>query len=184
MSGCNIFFGKHLSEKHLSGEHLSRGAFVREAFVPRINDQWGPVSICPTLLKSDPFHVLIVWLLLTYYCRLGMLRYHFVRLFKKFFFEVPTLCLDSIVGPVRLRWVKGVCLFSWNLPSALLAELVRSFTCHCGNTGVKRTPNKTHKVNSGEENSPAAPAGIRTRNLSITSPALLPTSYPDPWIGT
>ena len=35
-----------------------------------------------------------------------------------------------------------------------------------------------HKVNSGEENSPAAPAGIRTRNLSITSPALLPTSYP------
>ena len=39
MSGCNIFFGKHLSEKHLSGEHLSRGAFVREAFVPRINDQ-------------------------------------------------------------------------------------------------------------------------------------------------
>ena len=26
-------------------------------------------------------------------------------------------------------------------------------------------------------NSPAAPAGIRTRNLSITSPALLPTSY-------
>ena len=32
------------------------------------------------------------------------------------------------------------------------------------------------KVNSREENSPAAPAGIRTRNLSITSPALLPTS--------
>ena len=33
------------------------------------------------------------------------------------------------------------------------------------------------KVDSGEENSPAAPAGIRIRNLSITSPALLPTSY-------
>ena len=29
-----------------------------------------------------------------------------------------------------------------------------------------------------EENSPAAPAGIRPRNLLITSPALLPTSYP------
>ena len=28
------------------------------------------------------------------------------------------------------------------------------------------------------KNSPAAPARIRTRNLSITSPALLPTSYP------
>ena len=32
-------------------------------------------------------------------------------------------------------------------------------------------------MNTGEENSPAAPAGIRTRNLSITSPVLLPTSY-------
>ena len=28
------------------------------------------------------------------------------------------------------------------------------------------------KVNPGEENSPAAPAGIRTRDLSFTSPAL------------
>ena len=37
-----------------------------------------------------------------------------------------------------------------------------------------------HKVNSGEENSPTAPAGIRTCNLSIKSPALLPTSYPSP----
>ena len=43
--------------------------------------------------------------------------------------------------------------------------------------GVERTPNMT-KVNPGEENSPAAPAGIRTGNLSITSPALLPTNYP------
>ena len=30
----------------------------------------------------------------------------------------------------------------------------------------------TRKVKSGEENSRAARAGIRTRNLSITSPAL------------
>ena len=53
------------------------------------------------------------------------------------------------------------------------------FTCHCGNTGVERTPNKSQhtKVNPGEEKSPAAPAGIRTLNLSITSRALLPTSY-------
>ena len=28
------------------------------------------------------------------------------------------------------------------------------------------------KVDPGEENSPAAPAGIRTRDLSVTSPAL------------
>ena len=35
-----------------------------------------------------------------------------------------------------------------------------------------------HKVNSAEENVPVASAGIRTRNLSIMSPGLLPTSYP------
>ena len=35
-----------------------------------------------------------------------------------------------------------------------------------------------HKVDSGEENSPAVPAGIRTRNLSNAGLALLPTSYP------
>ena len=71
------------------------------------------------------------------------------------------------------------CVFRCNLPPALLAEWPGSFTCHCGNTGVQRTSSKTaHKVNSGEENSPAAPAGTRTRNLWITSPALLPTSYP------
>ena len=53
------------------------------------------------------------------------------------------------------------------------------FTCHCGNTGVERTPNESaHKVDSGEENSLAAPAGDRTRNLSIMGPAFLPTSYP------
>ena len=53
------------------------------------------------------------------------------------------------------------------------------FSCHCGNTGVERTPNESaHNVVPGEENSPAVPAGIGTHDLSITSPALLPTSYP------
>ena len=37
-----------------------------------------------------------------------------------------------------------------------------------------------HKVNSGEENSPTARAGIGTCHLSITSPELLPTSYSSP----
>ena len=45
--------------------------------------------------------------------------------------------------PLRLRWVKGICVFRFNLPSALLAECPGSFTCHCGNTGVERTPNKS-----------------------------------------
>ena len=35
------------------------------------------------------------------------------------------------------------------------------------------------KLTLEKKNSPAASAGIRTRNLSITSPALLPTNYPD-----
>ena len=34
-------------------------------------------------------------------------------------------------------------MHSCNLPPALLAEWPRSFTCHCGNTGVERTPNKS-----------------------------------------
>ena len=38
-----------------------------------------------------------------------------------------------------------------------------------------------HKVNSGEENSPAAPAGNQTNNRLIMSLELLPTSYPG-WI--
>ena len=44
--------------------------------------------------------------------------------------------------------------------------------------GTDTEEESAHKVNSGEENSPAAPAGIRTRNLWITSLALQPTSYP------
>ena len=34
------------------------------------------------------------------------------------------------------------------------------------------------QINSGEENSPTASAEIRTRNLLIMSPTLLPTNYP------
>ena len=50
--------------------------------------------------------------------------------------------------------------------------------------GMEQTSSKSQytKVNSGEENSPAAPAGIWTNNLSIMSQALLVTSYPG-WLG-
>ena len=34
----------------------------------------------------------------------------------------------------------GVCVFSCNLPPALLAEWPGSFTCYFGNTGVERIP--------------------------------------------
>ena len=57
-----------------------------------------------------------------------------------------------------------------NLPPALLAEWPRSFTCHCGNTGKELTDieqESAHKVNSGEENSPAALVDHHTRALII-----------------
>ena len=38
--------------------------------------------------------------------------------------------------------------------------------------GTDTEEESAQKVNSGEENFPAAPAGTRTRNLSITSLAL------------
>ena len=65
-------------------------------------------------------------------------------------------------------------LSSCNLPPALLAEWPGSFTCYCGNTGVERIPTleSAQKVDPGEENSPAAPTGIWTRDLSVTGPAL------------
>ena len=37
----------------------------------------------------------------------------------------------------------GCCVFRCNLPLAPLEKWPGSFTCHCGNTGVKRTPNKS-----------------------------------------
>ena len=58
--------------------------------------------------------------------------------------QVPTLCLnDNIVSPLWLQWVKGVHLFRCNLPPTLLEEWPGSFTCHCSNTGVERTPTKS-----------------------------------------
>ena len=64
-------------------------------------------------------------------------------------------------------------VFSCNLPLATLAEWPGSFTSYCGNTWVERIPKlkSAQKVDPVEENSPAAPAGTRTHDLSITSPA-------------
>ena len=43
-------------------------------------------------------------------------------------------------------------MFRCNLTPALLVEWLGSFTCHCGNTGVNRTPSESaHKVDSGEK---------------------------------
>ena len=39
------------------------------------------------------------------------------------------------------------CVFRCNLPPAFLAEWPGLFTCHCGNTGVEWTPNKSRHTN-------------------------------------
>ena len=49
--------------------------------------------------------------------------------------------------PAPTHWVKGVCRFRRNLPPALLAERPGSFTCHCNNTKVEETLNKTQHTN-------------------------------------
>ena len=54
--------------------------------------------------------------------------------------------------------------------------------CYCGNTGVEwiLKEESAQKVNPGEENHPVTPAGIWTHDLSVTSLALKPLSYPRP----
>ena len=54
--------------------------------------------------------------------------------------------------------------------------LLRATTLALG--GMDTVQESAHNVNSGEENSPAATAGIRTRDLLITRPVLLTTSSP------
>ena len=49
-------------------------------------------------------------------------------------------------------------------------DLLRATAVTRGWNGYRNK--SAQKVDPGEENSPAAPAGIRTRDLSITSPAL------------
>ena len=52
--------------------------------------------------------------------------------------KVHTICLDSgTVSPLRLDWVKGVCVFRCNLPSALLEEWPGSFTATTVTQGWK-----------------------------------------------
>ena len=70
-------------------------------------------------------------------------------------------------------FIKGVCVFRCNLPPALSAEWPGLFMWG----GTDTEEESAHKVNSEEENSPTTPAGIQT-HFSITSLALLPTSYP------
>ena len=69
-------------------------------------------------------------------------------------YQIPTLCLNSIVIPLRFHCVKGVSVFRCYLPPALLAEWPGSCTNHKGNTGVERTLNKSqHRELTQDRNS-------------------------------
>ena len=93
--------------------------------------------------------------------------------------KVPTLCLDSgIISPPQPCFVEGVYVFKCNLPPALLTERPGSFFLPREWDGHRIRVSTQGK--SGEENSPTASAGIQAHNFSITSPVLLPTSYPGP----
>ena len=53
--------------------------------------------------------------------------------------------------------------------------------CHCSNTGIEWALNESvQKVNTGEENPPAAPARNQTCHLSIISLVHCQLSYPEP----
>ena len=51
----------------------------------------------------------------------------------------PCVCLQCYFIPSHIIMC-GACVFSCNLPPALLAKWVGSFMCYCGNTGVERIP--------------------------------------------
>ena len=46
--------------------------------------------------------------------------------------------------------------------------------CYCSNTGVEWIPKyeSAQKIDPEEDNSPTAPAGIQTHDLSVMSPVL------------
>ena len=63
-------------------------------------------------------------------------------------------------------------------------RMVKVIMCHCGNTGVERTSNKSQhrELTLEKDNSPSAPSGNGNRELLITSPALYELSNSDPLV--
>ena len=57
--------------------------------------------------------------------------------------QVPTLCLDSIISPLPLCWVKDVCMFRCNLPLHFWQNDRGLLRATVVTSGVGRTPNKS-----------------------------------------
>ena len=89
---------------------------------------------------------------------------------------------SGVVSPLQLHWVMGVCVFGCNLPPALLAGW-QGLLCA---TAVTQGWNR-HQIRvgaqSGEEESPATPAGIWTCSLFIMSPVIYQQAVPGSWHG-
>ena len=69
--------------------------------------------------------------------------WHFPRV-QEFWENVQQFIpLQHVFFIFYFHWVKGLYVCRCNLPPALLAEWLGSFTCHCSNTGVGQTPNKS-----------------------------------------
>ena len=87
--------------------------------------------------------------------------------------SLPTLCLDSIVSPLQDHCVKDVSMVRCNLPSALLAEWLWSFMCHCCNMGVERVLKRQHRKSTLEQKIlPLLLPGLGLKTLGHESRAL------------
>ena len=89
-----------------------------------------------------------------------------------------------MVSFLRLRWVKGVCVFRCNLQPVLLVERPESFTCYCGNTGLERTPNKSlhTKLTLEKKILPPLQPGFELATFRSRVRRSTNASYPGLWI--
>ena len=85
---------------------------------------------------------------------------------------VPILCLGSTVSLIWLHRDKGVCMFTYNLPHAFLAEWPGHFACYCGYTGLEWVLKKSQHKNLTLEKKILQP------HLSEIKPAIL-----QKWVG-
>ena len=102
-------------------------------------------------------------------CHVGTLSVYTVQPFT----SLQCRFIQSRIGRVHVCLILTCHLHFWH--NGL--DLLRATTV---TRGVKQVPKweSAQKADTGVEHSPAAPAGTRTRDLSITSPALWSLSYP------
>ena len=82
-------------------------------------------------------------------------------------------------SPLWLHWVKGVCVFKFNLQPAFLAEWPGSFTCHCSHLGMEQTPNESQPTRLALEKKFSCRSCQDLNSQPFDHEAgSLPTSYP------